>query len=36
VGTGGWWANGLETLVLGVIVGTVAYYAGGVVSQLVQ
>ena len=36
VGTGGWWANGLEMLVLGVIVGTVAYYAGAVVSKLVQ
>ena len=36
VGTGSWWANGLEMLVLGVIVGTVAYYAGAVVSKLVQ
>ena len=36
VGTGSWWANGLEMLVLGVIVGAVAYYAGAVVSGLVQ
>jgi VIT1/CCC1 family predicted Fe2+/Mn2+ transporter len=36
VGTGTWWANGLEMLVLGVIVGTVAYYAGAVISWLVQ
>jgi VIT1/CCC1 family predicted Fe2+/Mn2+ transporter len=36
VGTGSWWANGLEMLVLGVIVGVVAYYAGAVVAALLQ
>jgi len=36
VGTGSWWANGLEMLVLGVIVGAVAYYGGAVVSALVR
>ena len=36
VGTGSWWANGLEMLVLGIIVGAVAYYAGAVVSALVE
>lgn len=36
VGTGTWWANGLEMLVLGVIVGAVAYYAGALVSGLLQ
>jgi VIT1/CCC1 family predicted Fe2+/Mn2+ transporter len=36
IGTGSWWANGLEMLALGVIVGAVAYYAGAVVSALVQ
>ncbi len=36
VGTGSWWANGVEMLVLGVIVGAVAYYAGAVVSELVE
>jgi VIT1/CCC1 family predicted Fe2+/Mn2+ transporter len=36
VGTGSWWANGLEMLVLGVIVGAAAYYAGAVVSALVE
>jgi VIT1/CCC1 family predicted Fe2+/Mn2+ transporter len=36
VGTGSWWGNGLEMLVLGVIVGAVAYYGGAVVSGLVQ
>jgi VIT1/CCC1 family predicted Fe2+/Mn2+ transporter len=36
VGTGSWWANGLEMLVLGVIVGAVAYYAGALVSGLAQ
>jgi VIT1/CCC1 family predicted Fe2+/Mn2+ transporter len=36
VGTGSWWANGLEMLVLGVIVGGVAYYAGAVVAALVE
>ena len=35
VGTGSWWANGLEMLGLDVIVGAVAYYAGAVVSGLV-
>jgi hypothetical protein len=35
VGTGNWWANGLEMLVLGVIVGAVAYFGGAVVSRLV-
>ena len=34
VGTGTWWANGLEMLVLGAIVGGVAYYAGSVVAFL--
>jgi VIT1/CCC1 family predicted Fe2+/Mn2+ transporter len=36
VGAGSWWANGLEMLVLGVIVGVVAYYAGAVVASLIQ
>ena len=36
VGTGTWWANGLEMLVLGIIVGAAAYYAGALVSGLVQ
>ena len=36
VGTGGWVANGLEMLVLGIIVGAVAYYGGAVVSALVE
>jgi vacuolar iron transporter family protein len=36
VGTGTWWANGLEMLGLGVIVGLVAYGAGGFVAGLVQ
>ena len=36
IGTGSWWANGVEMLVLGVIVGAVAYYAGAVVSELVE
>ena len=36
VGAGRWWANGFEMLVLGLIVGVVAYYAGAVVSGLVQ
>ena len=35
VGTGTWWANGLEMLGLGAIVGAVAYYAGSVVAGLV-
>jgi VIT1/CCC1 family predicted Fe2+/Mn2+ transporter len=36
VGTGSWWANGIEMLVLGIIVGAAAYYAGAFVSGLVQ
>ncbi len=36
VGTGSWWANGLEMLGLGVIVGAVAYYAGAFVAGLLQ
>lgn len=36
VGTGSWWANGFEMLLLGVIVGGVAYYAGAAVAWLVQ
>jgi VIT1/CCC1 family predicted Fe2+/Mn2+ transporter len=36
VGTGSWWANGLEMLILGVIVGAVAYYGGAVVSRMVE
>ena len=36
VGTGSWCANGLEMLVLGVIVGGVAYYAGALVSGLAR
>jgi VIT1/CCC1 family predicted Fe2+/Mn2+ transporter len=36
VGTGRWWHNGLEMLVLGVLVGAVAYGAGGVVAWLVE
>lgn len=36
VGTGTWWMNGFEMLGLGVIVGTAAYYAGAVVSGLLQ
>ena len=36
VGTGSWWANGLEMLVLGVIVGAVAYFGGAVVSAFVR
>jgi len=35
VGTGTWWANGLEMLGLGAIVGAVAYYAGSIVAGLV-
>jgi VIT1/CCC1 family predicted Fe2+/Mn2+ transporter len=34
VGTGGWLANGLEMVGLGVIVGAVAYYSGRVVAML--
>jgi VIT1/CCC1 family predicted Fe2+/Mn2+ transporter len=36
VGTGTWWANGLEMLGLGVVVGAAAYYTGALVSGLVQ
>lgn len=36
VGTGKWWTNGLEMLGLGVIVGVVAYGAGGLVAWLVE
>lgn len=36
VGSGTWWANGLEMLGLGAIVGAVAYYAGGLVAGLVS
>jgi VIT1/CCC1 family predicted Fe2+/Mn2+ transporter len=35
VGSGTWWANGLEMLGLGVLVGAVAYYAGARVAWLV-
>jgi VIT1/CCC1 family predicted Fe2+/Mn2+ transporter len=35
VGTGSWWANGLEMVGLGVIVGAVAYGSGGLVAALV-
>ena len=35
VGTGTWWANGLEMVGLGVIVGAVAYYSGSVVASLI-
>jgi VIT1/CCC1 family predicted Fe2+/Mn2+ transporter len=36
VGTGTWWANGLEMVGLGAIVGAVAYYSGSVVAALVE
>lgn len=36
VGAGTWWANGLEMLGLGVMVGAVAYYGGAVVAALLQ
>ena len=36
VGTGTWWANGLEMVGLGVIVGAVAYYSGRSVAALVE
>jgi len=36
VGTGTWWTNGLEMLGLGLIVGTVAYGAGAVLSGFLQ
>jgi hypothetical protein len=32
-GTGSWWANGFEMLVLGVIVGAVPYYGGAAVQR---
>ena len=35
VGTGTWWANGLEMVGLGAIVGAVAYYSGLTVAALV-
>ena len=35
VGTGTWWANGLEMLGLGIIVGAAAYFAGAFVASLV-
>jgi len=36
VGTGTWWANGLEMVGLGAVVGAVAYYCGRFVAALVQ
>ena len=36
VGSGTWWANGLEMLGLGAIVGAVAYYSGSVVAGLLD
>jgi vacuolar iron transporter family protein len=36
VGTGTWWANGLEMVGLGAIVGAAAYYAGHFVATLVD
>jgi VIT1/CCC1 family predicted Fe2+/Mn2+ transporter len=36
VGAGSWISNGLEMLVLGVIVGAVAYFGGAVVSGLLE
>jgi VIT1/CCC1 family predicted Fe2+/Mn2+ transporter len=36
VGTGRWWANGLEMLGLGAVVGLVAYYAGRFVADLLR
>jgi VIT1/CCC1 family predicted Fe2+/Mn2+ transporter len=36
VGAGTWWANGLEMLGLGVLVGAVAYYAGALVAALLD
>ncbi len=32
VGAGSWWANGLEMLGLGALVGAVAYYSGALVA----
>jgi VIT1/CCC1 family predicted Fe2+/Mn2+ transporter len=34
VGTGTWWANGLEMVGLGAVVGAVAFYSGGFVAAL--
>lgn len=36
VGTGSWWANGLEMLGLGVVVGGVAYFGGAFVAGLLE
>ena len=36
VGSGRWWANGLEMLGLGGLVGASAYYAGALVSRLLE
>jgi len=36
VGAGTWWANGVEMLSLGAIVGAAAYYSGHVVAALVR
>jgi len=36
VGTGTWWANGIEMLGLGAVVGAVAYFAGRLVADLVK
>ena len=32
IGTGTWWMNGLEMLLLGIVVGAAAYYAGAAVA----
>jgi vacuolar iron transporter family protein len=36
VSTGTWWANGLEMLSLGAIVGAVAYYSGSFIAGLLK
>lgn len=36
VGTGTWWANGLEMVGLGALVGAVAYYSGSFVAALLE
>ena len=36
VGSGSWWTNGLEMLGLGVLVGAAAYFAGALVSGLLN
>ncbi len=36
VGTGTWWANGIEMLGLGAIVGAVSYYSGSFVASLLK